>query len=170
MKQPPNRISQERAIFLVIAGLLLGTVFTFGMRYWHARISREDCAQVETEFVSYRERIRRGNIQRIDIDCADGQQYEIDGACISQTVLDDVESLQFHAPITLLIHPNSDTIMELSCEAGTLLTFDDSAQRLAGNTRLFTVLGILMYAAALGGLYALIRQWRRKKRTCSLKQ
>lgn len=170
MKRTPNRISQDRAIFLVIAGLLLGTIFTFGMRYWHAPISREKCAQVETEFVSYRERIRRGNIQLIDIDCADGQRYEIDGACISQTVLDGVESLQSQAPITLLIHPNSDTVMELSCESGTLLTFDDSVQRLAGDTMLFTVLGIIMYAAALGGLYEFIRQWRRKKRTHSPKQ
>ncbi len=163
MKRTPNRISQERAIFLVIAGLLLGTIFTFGMRYWYAPISRGDCTQVETEFVSSRKRIRRGNIQLIYIDCANGQQYEIGGACISQTVLDGVEKLQSREPIALLIHPNSDAIMELSCESGTLLTFDDSAQRMAGNTRLFAVLGILMYVAALGGLYQLIRPWKRQR-------
>ena len=162
MKRSQNRISQERAIFMLIAGLLLGTIFIFGMRYWHAPISREECTQVETEFVSSRKRIRRGNIQLIDIDCADGQRYEIDGACISQTVLDGVESLQSQEPITLLIHPNSDTVMELSCESGTLLTFDDSAQRLAGDTMLFTVLGIIMYAAALGGLYERIRRKRKR--------
>ena len=155
---------------MLIAGLFRGTIFTFGMRCWHAPISREDCAQVETEFVSYRERIRRGNTQLIYIDCANGQRYEIDSACISQIVLDGVANLRPQEPITLLIHPNSDTVMERSCKSGTLLTFADSAQRLAGNTRLFTVLGILMYAAALGGLHTLIRQWRRKKRTCSLKQ
>ena len=162
MKRSQNRISQERAIFMLIAGLLLGTIFIFGMRYWHAPISREECTQVETEFVSSRKRIRRGNIQLIDIDCADGQRYEIDGACISQTVLDGVEGLQSQEPITLLIHPNSDTVMELSCESGTLLTFDDSAQRLAGDTMLFTVLGIIMYAAALGGLYERIRRKRKR--------
>ena len=81
-----------------------------------------------------------------------------------------MENLQPQEPITLLIHPNSDTILELSCESGTLMAFDDAAQRVAGDTLLFTVLGILMYAAALGGLYALIRQWRKKKRTHSPKQ
>ena len=163
MKRTHSEISQDRAIFLLLAGLFLGTVFTFGMRYWHAPVSREDCTQVNTEFVSYRERTRRGSIQLIYIDCANGQRYELDGACISQPVLDGVENLQPQEPITLLTHPNSDTIMEFSSESGTLMEFDDVAQRVAGDTLLFTVLGILMYAAALGGLYNLIRQWRRQR-------
>ena len=163
MKRTHSEISQDRAIFLLLAGLFLGTIFTFGMRYWHAPVSREDCTQVNTEFVSYRERTRRGSIQIIYIDCANGQRYELDGACISQPVLDGVENLQPQETIPLLIHPNSDTIMEFSSESGTLMEFDDVAQRVAGDTLLFTVLGILMYAAALGGLYNLIRQWRRQR-------
>ena len=163
MKRTHSEISQDRAIFLLLAGLFLGTIFAFGMRYWHAPVSREDCTQVNTELVSYRERTRRGSIQLIYIDCANGQRYELDGACISQPVLDGVENLQPQEPITLLIHPNSDTIMEFSSESGTLMEFDDVAQRVAGDTLLFTVLGILMYAAALGGLYNLIRQWRRQR-------
>lgn len=163
MKRTHSEISQDRAIFLLLAGLFLGTIFTFGMRYWHAPVSREDCTQVNTEFVSYRERTRRGSIQLIYIDCANGQRYELDGACISQPVLDGVENLQPQETITLLIHPNSDTIMEFSSESGTLMEFDDVAQRVAGDTLLFTVLGILMYATALGGLYNLIRQWRRQR-------
>lgn len=163
MKRTHSEISQDRAIFLLLAGLFLGTIFTFGMRYWHAPVSREDCTQVNTEFVSYRERTRRGSIQLIYIDCANGQRYELDGACISQPVLDGVENLQPQETITLLIHPNSDTIMEFSSESGTLMEFDDVAQRVAGDTLLFTVLGILMYAAAMGELYNLIRQWRRQR-------
>ena len=163
MKRTHNEISQERAIFLLLAGMFLGAIFTFGTRYWHALVSREDCTQVNTEFVSYRERTRRGSIQLIYIDCANGQRYELDGACISQPVLEGVENLQPQEPITLLIHPNSDTILELSCESGTLMAFDDAAQRVAGDTLLFMVLGILMYAAALGGLYQLIRQWKRER-------
>lgn len=163
MKRTHSEISQDRAIFLLVVGLFLGTIFTFGMRYWHAPASREDCTRVNTEFVSYRERTRRGSIQLIYIDCANGQRYEIDGACISQPVLEGVENLQPQEPITLLIHPNSDTILELSGESGTLMAFDDAAQRVAGDTLLFTLLGILMYAAAQGGLYNLIRQWKRQR-------
>ena len=163
MKRTHSAVSQDRAIFLLLAGLFLGSIFTFGTRYWHAPVSREDCTQVNTEFVSYRERTRLGSIQLIYIDCANGQRYEIDGACISQPVLEGVENLQPQEPITLLIHPNSDTILELSCESGTLMAFDDAAQRVVGDTLLFMVLGILMYAAALGGLYQLIRQWKRQR-------
>ena len=163
MKRTKKGISQDRAIYLLLAGLFLGTIFTFGTRYWHAPVSREDCTQVNTEFVSYRERTRRGSIQLIYIDCVNGQRYEIDGACISQLVLDGVENLQPQEPITLLIHPNSDTILEFSSTSGTLMAFDDATQRVADDTLLFTALGILMYAAALGGLYNLIWQWKRQR-------
>ena len=43
------------AIFLLIAGLLLGCVFTFGMQYWNANVIREECTVIDTEFVSYKE-------------------------------------------------------------------------------------------------------------------
>ena len=78
-------------------------------------------------------------------------------------MLDGVENLQPQEPITLLIHPNSDTILEFSSTSGTLMAFDDATQRVAGDTLLFTALGILMYAAALGGLYNLIWQWKRQR-------
>ena len=65
MKRTKKGISQDRAIFLLLAGLFLGTIFTFGTRYWHAPVSREDCTQVNTEFVSYGERTRRGSIQTV---------------------------------------------------------------------------------------------------------
>ena len=41
------------AIFLLIAGLLLGSVFTFGMQHWNAEVTREECTLIDTEFVSY---------------------------------------------------------------------------------------------------------------------
>ena len=36
------------AVVLLIVGLLLGTVFTFGQQYWNARVSPDECALVET--------------------------------------------------------------------------------------------------------------------------
>ena len=46
------------AIGLLVVGILLGSVFTFGMQYWNAEVTRESCIFVETQFVSYDE-IRR---------------------------------------------------------------------------------------------------------------
>ncbi len=43
------------AVFLLVSGLLLGSIFTFGMSYWNSVVTREACTLVETQFVSYDE-------------------------------------------------------------------------------------------------------------------
>ncbi len=43
------------AIGLLIVGILLGSVFTFGMQYWNAEVTRESCIFIETQFISYDE-------------------------------------------------------------------------------------------------------------------
>ncbi len=116
---------------------------------WHAPVSRENCIPGEaTEFAltgNVPSEKHSAHLYRL----RNGQRYEIDGACIGQLVLDGVENLQPQEPITLLLHPNSDTILEFSSTSGTLMAFDDATQRVANDTLLFTALGILMYAAAL---------------------
>ena len=43
------------AVFLLIAGLFLGSVFTFGMQYWNSEVTREEYTLIDTQFVSYKE-------------------------------------------------------------------------------------------------------------------
>ena len=43
------------AIALVVLGLLLGTVFTFGEYYWNQPVTREEAVLVEAVFSGYKE-------------------------------------------------------------------------------------------------------------------
>ena len=43
------------AVIMLLIGILLGSVFTFGMQYWNAKTTRESCAVVKTKFISYDE-------------------------------------------------------------------------------------------------------------------
>ena len=144
------------AIFLLIAGLLLGSVFTFGMQHWNAEVTREECTLIDTEFVSYKEMSqskRPMGIKEIAVDCVNGERYFIDGVSINSDLRNSLSELSEHQNIRLLIHPNSNVIVEFSTENGMILTFDETIRKLGGEATGFLFLGLFMYFCSLVGLY-----------------
>ena len=154
MKRDPMPLGL--AIFLLIAGLFLGSVFTFGMQYWNSEVTREDCTLIDTEFVSYKE-IRRPKrpmeIKEIAVDCVNNERYFIDGVSINSDLRNSLSELSNHQKICILIHPNSNTIVEFSTENGTILTFNETIHKLGGEATGFLFLGLFMYFCSLVGLY-----------------
>ncbi len=147
------------AIGLLVIGILLGCVFTFGMQYWNAEVTRESCTFIETRFLAYDE-IRQQNsptkFKEIAIDCANGERYFIDGVSINTELRNTLSALSAQENITLLIHPNSNTIVELSNENGKLMMFEDSINQLNEETTGFVALGLFMYFCSLVGLYYVV--------------
>lgn len=144
------------AIFLLIAGLLLGSVFTFGMQYWNSEVLREECTLIETRFVSYEEihqHKRPMEIKEIAVDCDNDERYFIDGVSIDADLRTALSELSEQQKISLLIHPNSDTIVEFSTENGKILAFDETIHKIAGETTAFLFLGLFMYFCSIVGLY-----------------
>ena len=161
--------SMQQAIFFLVVGLLLGTVFTFGMSHWNEEIPRESCKCIETEFLDYHERHPLGkpsHIKEIMIDCSNGERYFIDGVSINKELRNAVGNLSEGERIRLLIHPNSDTILEFSCNEGLVLEFKDTIKKLGQEKNGFGILGGFMYFLALVGLYHIAAQtiFKKKKR------
>lgn len=154
MKRNPMPLG--RAIFLLIAGLLLGSVFTFSMQYWNSEIKREECTLIDTQFVSYKE-IRQPKhplkIKEIAVDCVNDERYFVDGVSINSDLRNSLSELSNQQKIRLLIHPNSKTIVEFSTENGTILTFHETIRKLGGESEGFLFLGIFMYFCSIIGLY-----------------
>ena len=154
MKRDPMPLGL--AIFLLIAGLFLGSVFTFGMQYWNSEVTREDCTLIDTQFVSYKE-IRQPKrpmeIKEIAVDCVNNERYFIDGVSINSDLRNSLSELSKHQKIYILIHPNSNTIVEFSTENGTILTFNETIHKLGGEATGFLFLGLFMYFYSLVGLY-----------------
>ena len=149
-------ISLGSAIFLLISGLLLGSVFTFGMQYWNSEVTREECTLIDTQFVSYEEihnAKRPTKIKEIIIDCVNGERYFIDGVSINTDLRNTVSKLSKQQKISLLIHPNSNTIVEFSTENGNMLAFNETIHKLEGESTGFLFLGLFMYVCSLVGLY-----------------
>lgn len=160
--------SMQQAIFFLVVGLLLGTVFTFGMSHWNEEIPRESCKYIETEFLDYHERHPLGkpsHIKEIMINCSNGERYFIDGVSINKELRNAVGNLSEGERIRLLIHPNSDTILELSCNEGLVLEFKDTIKKLGQEKNGFGILGVVMYFFAFVGLYHIVAyQFSKKKK------
>ena len=154
MKRDPMPLGL--AIFLLMAGLFLGSVFTFGMQYWNSNVTRDECTLIDTQFVSYKE-IRQPKrpmeIKEIAVDCVNDERYFIDGVSINSDLRNSLSELSNHQKIRLLIHPNSNTIVEFSTENGTILTFNETIHKLGGEATGFLFLGLFMYFCSLVGLY-----------------
>ena len=85
MKKGP--IPLGLVIFLLTTGSLLGSVFAFGMEYWNAEVTKEECTRIDTSFVSYDE-IRQPKhstrTKEIAVDRANGERYFIDCLSVKQ--------------------------------------------------------------------------------------
>ncbi len=156
------------AIALLFVGIFLGSIFIFGTQYWNAEVTREDCVRIETDFFKYeeiRQPKRPATIKEIAIDCTNNERYFIDGVSINTELREALSELAPQEHITLLIHPNSNKIVELSNESGKILTFEDTIHKLGIETTGFLFLGIFMYVCSLVGLYYIILHFVERKRT-----
>ncbi len=156
------------AVILFVAGILLGSVFVFGMQYWNAETTRQSCSLVETQFLSREEIRQQGSLTRIKeiaVDCANGRRYFIDGALINTELREALSALSEQDNITLLIHPNSNTIVEFSTDEGELIVFEEAIDKLDGEKTAFLFLGIFLYFCSFMGLcYILSYVWGKIKR------
>ena len=127
-----NKKSMTRgeAWFLLITGLIMGTVFTFGMQYWNAPITQEEAIHTTAIYESYATQRERGRVKEIILRFEDHEQLYIDGVCISDELLDSIDNLAPSTELSMIVHPNSNTIMELHADNQMLLEFQNTSEKL----------------------------------------
>ncbi len=147
-----DTITLGQSLVLLVVGLLLGTVFTFGVQCWNETVTKEECAYIETQFLDYKEIKQRSRINQIAIDCADGERYFIDQVSINTRLREDLAELEKNDNITMLIHPNGGNIVELTHYGAELLNFEETMETLGKDAKTFSYLGLFMYLASFLGL------------------
>lgn len=155
-------MSKSVALLLIIVGTFLGSVFIFGMNYWNAPIEREDAISFDATFLSYEESLNlREGTRGIDVYFSDYNQLYIDGTCVNDELRGKMEQLSPDTKVSLLVHPNSDTILDMHVNGNNILTFDEVQSKLSGENKGFFVLGLFMYFCALYALCSLATQSKR---------
>ena len=158
-KGPP--MSMGEAWFLLIVGLFVGTIFTFGMQFWNAPIAEQDAITDTAIFDSDEIRHgRSGSTKEIIVRFEDRDQLYIDGVCVTDALINQLKAIQQDDEVMLTIHPNSNTILELQYGNLTLLEFDQTTKKLTNEATGFTGLGILCYLAAFAGLLRILKRKR----------
>lgn len=157
-KKCKKSISKGSAVFLVVAGILLGTVFTVGMYYWTRPIEKTEAIRVDATFASYQKHYRRHNLSSLTLCFSDYEPLSIDNACFTSDVLNHIENMVPGTILELYVHPNSDTILEMVCGGKVILDFNQAERRLTTKRVSFLILGIFMYTAAAFGVVKLIRK------------
>ncbi len=147
-----DTITLGQSLALLVVGLLLGTVFTFGVQYWSETVTKEECTYIETQFLDYKEIKQRSRTNQIAIDCADGERYFIDQASINTRLRENLAELEKNDNITMLIHPNGGNIVELKHYCTELLNFEETIETLGKDAKTFGYLGLFMYLVSFLGL------------------
>ena len=119
-------MARAEAWFLLIAGLIMGTVFTFDMQYWNAPITQEEAVCITVVFESYTEQKGRGHVKEIILRFEDYEQLYVDGVCVTEELRNSIHGLAPGTPLTLMVHPNSKTIMDLKVGNLVLLDFQNA--------------------------------------------
>lgn len=155
-------MTKMEAWFLLIAGLFLGTVFTFGMQYWNAPVTQEDAIHTTDVFSSYTKNRRNGDVKEIIVRFENHEQLYIDGSCINEQVWDGLEMISPGMEVELMIHPNSNTILDFRKGNLVVLEFENTSEKLANEATGFMGLGVFLYILAAYGLFNLAF-WKRRK-------
>ncbi|MBE5798193.1 MAG: hypothetical protein E7327_12605 [Clostridiales bacterium] len=153
------QLSTVDCIIMIVLGLLIGTIFTFGMRYWNAPITQEQAIRVAATYTFHEPdySTKRGkSLKAVNVSFSDHPQLSIDGACVTGELLDALDALQTGDVLELLLHPNSDSILSIRSGPQELLAFDHAISRLKGEATGFLLLGLFMYAGAAVGAFYLI--------------
>lgn len=131
------------------------------MQHWNAPVDRRSCLTIETQWESFDEihsLKHPTHIKQIAVDCSNGQRYFIDGSCIDAQLIESLAQIQPSEGISILLSPNSNTILELATEDQILMDLDSTNEQLAEERNAFRILGIFMYIGALVGLLHLLHR------------
>lgn len=154
-----SKISKPQAIFLIIAGLLLGTVFSVGVPYWQKDVQKDETVYLTATFDSMKiVRGKRRAIKELQVRFTDHAMLCIRGECASSYVIEELEEAEHGTPFEMYVHPNSGYILELKTPDKTILSFDNSMGAFTWIRIGFIIMGCCAYFAAAVGAIKLIRR------------
>jgi hypothetical protein len=137
--------------------LFAGTVFC-GEPFRNHKIPQQDAVRYSAVFQQADITRRRSSISYADLVFQNGEEKTVDGCCLGHGLAEKLERLPAGTRMDLLIHPDSETILQIEAEGLTLLDFDYAQSQLWHESLFFAGLGVLMYAVGAYMIYMFIRK------------
>ena len=154
-KYRTETISKKKAIFIVIVGLVFATSCVFLMPEQQSPVQYSEAVAEEgiftrSEVINIINPRKHGIPQPdgIRLYFEDGRTFEIDSSSYSDELAKKLHFLPSGTEVSMLLHPNSDCILDLRTEDEVLLEFDDGIKNLTSEVKFFRILGFVMYGFA----------------------
>ena len=152
-------INKKEVWFVIIAGLLIGTVFCFGMPYWQGGIDKKDTLTATGVFDGYKVwYTKHMNISVITLQFHDRDTLDIDSSCIDDNLVENLKKIKPGTRVDMLLHPRGNYVMQLSTDEMEILSFETSRKYLVGETTAFVCLGAFLYLAVGFCIIKLVRK------------
>lgn len=117
----------------------------------------------EVIFNSYKTNSRRGRINGETVFFDDYGQMYVERECMNEQVINILENIATGSKLSLMIHPNSDAILDMRVNDIVALEFNDSREKLTDDKNGFLLLGIFCYSSAIYGVIVFIQKKKIKK-------
>ncbi len=136
-------------IIILVTGLLLGTVFVLGISYWYAPVSREECIVVNATYKSFDDCYRQ-HTHEIQLSFFDYEQQIIfDDSINTEGLLDVLEQTPSKSKVDMLLHPNSEIVIELTINDIKVFDFESITKQLENEKTFFIIFGCVLYLASV---------------------
>lgn len=152
-------------IFMIVLGLVIGSIMVVGTWYWGELIGRDEAIAISAEYESYKVNYGRyGSVNDIELSFSDREPLYINSECYRVSVEDALQSLERGDRLDMLRHPNSDDVWEIKRGEDVILSFDESVERVRAGNIGFTLIGVFGYLVAALGITSLAVQYVRKRK------
>ncbi len=157
-----NLSLKSSLIIILVAGLLLGTIFTFGVSYWYATVSREECIVVNATYKSFEDHHIRMT-HEIELFFFDYEQKTInDDSFDTEYIVNFLNKTPSNSKVVMLLHPNSEFMLELIINGDKLFSFETTMKQVSNERIVFVIFGCLLYAGAFAAGIKLITMRKKK--------
>ena len=153
-----EKIPKGAAVFLLIAGVVLGIEFTFGEYYWHQPVERADARDLQAVYDRCEVHYRRSTHMLLRFTDYD-KPLDVPTECVTPPLIEELRSIPAGTVLELKLHPRSNVILELRYHGRTLLHYEETSARLNARVHSFRWLGLFTFLCAAFGARKL---WKRE--------
>ncbi len=142
-----SKLSKNEAIICVVFCACLGCLFIFNNWNWNDSFSKEDAVELTARYdsVSYPQM----KFNYVILYFTDYENQLIDGACVSEELEENLNTLEYGTTVYMLIDPKSGYVMELRTDEKILLEFDYAQSQMRLDRLCYLCLGVIMLSGSL---------------------
>ena len=144
-------------VLLICATIFIASVFVL-QPVTNRQISKSEAIFLTATYSQCDPSSRRGQTKYVDLEFEDYEELTVDGCCASSDLLEQLDKLPPGTQMHLLVHPESENVLQLVANGEMVLEFHDAQNRIWREAVAFAVMGLFLYGVAVVLVIGMIRK------------